>query len=232
MALRRPDKMAAGVAAHAMANEGEHDHTVGEGECLSQIAFENGFFWETVWNHPSNAGLKDARKSPFVLNPGDSVHVPALREKKVQLQTGQTHCFKRRGVPAKLRVKLQSDGKALAGEPYQLDVDGKVKKGTTGGDGLVDEYVPPDAEKVTLTVGSGNKKRVYELALRELNPDSEIAGLKARLRNLGYFAGEVDDNIDDDTREAIREAERANGLQVTGEDSPALRDKLRELHGC
>ena len=44
-----------------------------------------------------------------------------------------------------------------------------------------------------------------ELASSEpvLNPISEISGLKARLANLGFYHGAIDEELDDDTKEAL-----------------------------
>jgi hypothetical protein len=34
------------------------NHEVEEGDCIYSIAFENGFFADTIWNHANNAELK------------------------------------------------------------------------------------------------------------------------------------------------------------------------------
>lgn len=84
-------------------------HTVKQGECMSSIAGKYGHFWETLWDHPQNADLKERRGDPNVLNPGDTVHVPDKIEKSENCATGQTHRFVKKGVPAKLRLRLLQD---------------------------------------------------------------------------------------------------------------------------
>src|SRR4051794_8878890 len=100
-------------------------HTVQEGECTSSISFEHGFFWQTLWNHADNADLKASRESPFVLKPGDVVHIPELRQREVSAATGLRHTFRRKGVPAVLRMQLLEQKKPLAGLPYVLEYSGK-----------------------------------------------------------------------------------------------------------
>jgi hypothetical protein len=39
-------------------------HDVAQGDCLLSIAEQYGFFWETLWEHPRNAELKQTRKRP------------------------------------------------------------------------------------------------------------------------------------------------------------------------
>ena len=62
-----------------------------EGECVGSIAFEHGFFPDTLWDHPNNAELKGKRGDPNVLLAGDVVHVPDLRPKEVAVAAGQSH---------------------------------------------------------------------------------------------------------------------------------------------
>ena len=61
-------------------------HNVTQGDCFLSIAEANGFFWETLWNHPENKTLKAERKDPAVLLPGDKVFVPDNHKKDVSGQ--------------------------------------------------------------------------------------------------------------------------------------------------
>ena len=76
------------------------------GDCISSIAFNHGFFWETLWNHGSNSELKSKRKDPNILKEGDVVHIPDLTLKQETCATEARHRFKLKGVPAKLRLRL------------------------------------------------------------------------------------------------------------------------------
>ena len=82
------------------------DYKIQHGDCIGSIAFDHGFFWETLWNHTQNSKLKSKRKDPNVLKVGDVVHIPDLSIKQESTATDQCHHFKLKGVPAKLKLKL------------------------------------------------------------------------------------------------------------------------------
>jgi N-acetylmuramoyl-L-alanine amidase len=81
-------------------------HIVQQGECVSSIAEDYGFFWQTIWNHPENSALKQARGEPNVLEPGDEVVIPDKTLKEQNCPSDQRHSFRRKGTPAKLRLRL------------------------------------------------------------------------------------------------------------------------------
>src|SRR5438046_1679636 len=72
------------------------DYQVQRGDCINSIAFDGGFFWETLWHHASNASLKSKRKDPNVLMEGDFVHIPDIIFKEELVATEESHRFKRK----------------------------------------------------------------------------------------------------------------------------------------
>jgi hypothetical protein len=205
-------------------------HKVEQGECLSSIAFEHGFFWKSLWDHEANAELSQARESPFVLKPGDVVHIPELSQRSEIRPTDERHKFRRKGVPAKLRVRLLVMDEPLAGVPYVLVHSHQEFTGVTDDDGVVEVYVPPDVPKVLLRVGEGDDMRIYDITPRVLNPAGEIDGVQARLASLGYYAGPIHGELDDATRSAIRHFQRDYDLEPTGEIDEATTSTLDDAH--
>ena len=69
---------------------GKH-HTVQQGESVESIAHAAGHFWDTVWQHPDNAALRQLRRSPHVLLPGDVVfeHPQCLHRPEVYSGMGE-----------------------------------------------------------------------------------------------------------------------------------------------
>ena len=219
------------------------NYEVQPGDCVSSIAFDHGFFWETLWNLPENAALKSERKNPNVLLPGDTVHIPDLTPKDESRPTDQRHKFRLKGIPEILNMKLlDAYHRPRANLDYVITVDGNSQKGTTDADGSLKMSIPPGAMTGTLVVASpgdkdGNpipgqpKNQVMNLQLGDLNPVTEVSGVKARLTNLGFYMGPIDENLDDDTKRALRSFQRRKGLAVTGEADDATQSKLLEVHG-
>lgn len=206
------------------------NHTVQSGDCISSIAFRHGFFPGTIWNHPENAALKRLRGDPNVLLAGDEVKVPELQVKEVDCAPEECHRFKRKGVPEKLRIRIEDEeGMAVADTPYEITIDGVHRRGTTDGDGWVIECIPPDAREGTLLVGKPGEEQEHALKLGHLDPIEELTGVQARLKNLGFDCL-VTGRLDDETREAVKEFQLAKELEPTGEPDDATREKLVEAH--
>jgi hypothetical protein len=191
---------------------------------MSSIAEKYGLFWETVWKDPNNAELKSKRKDPNVLMPGDEVFVPDKREKKESGGTEQKHRFKKKGVPAKFRVRLTIDDEPRANEPYKLLIDDRWIDGTTNGDGFLEESMPPGARKGKLIIGPPEAQDIYEFNLGSVDPIDTEEGVKERLQNLGY-------NVNDDFPAAVRAFQEKEGLDATGRVDDATRAKVKERFG-
>lgn len=208
------------------------NYQVKQGDCISSIAFENGFFPDTIWNHPNNARLKENRKDPNVLMPGDVVFVPDKRFKEVSEPTNQVHKFIYKTTPANLYLHLLNDGEPIANEPFVLEIDGKITEGTTDGEGKLRTSILPNAKKGVLMVGEVGDQIKYDLNLGTLEPIDQVSGVKKRLHNLGYKVGSLNEQITEELENAIFEFEFDHQLTQTGKITETNRAKLKEIYGC
>lgn len=199
-------------------------------DCISSIALEHGFFPDTIWNDPDNADLRRVRRDPNVLRTGDLVVIPDKRRKEEDKPTDKRHQFRRKGFPTTVHIRLLKNDEPQANKPYQLVVDGRIHEGRTDGDGNLWIYIPADARKATLYVGEGEYRDEYQLALRRLQPVSDLLGAQQRLNNLGYPAGPENGNLSPMIMQALMRFQRDNGLDITGENDERTQNKLLELH--
>jgi len=209
---------------------GKGDYVVQEDDCMSSIAEASGHFWETLWNHPDNVQLKEVRRDPSVLMPGDLVTVPPIAPKEVSKATGATYRFRRKGVPAKLRLRLLKEGEPRANESYRVDIDGRLTRGVTDGDGFVDIYIPCNAKQGKLWVGPPGDEKMHLLQIGKTMPVERIQGVKQRLKNIGYRCGFIDDEITPVYEDALRAFQKDHGLPETGKADDATRQKLVDVH--
>ena len=199
------------------------------GDSIPSLAKDNGFFPDTLWNHPSNAGLRTKRKSQNQLYPGDEVFIPELRKRTETRATDASYKFKRKGVPAKFVLYVRKLGQPRKGESYVLIIDGTSYKGTLDGDGKLEQFVAPNAKGGQLILSGG--KEIIPINLGYLNPIDELSGVQQRLNNLKFFCGNEDGTLDDQTIAAITTFQLKNGLPTTGgQIDGATKAKLLELH--
>lgn len=208
---------------------GGGDYVVQQGDCISSIATAHGFFWETLWNHAENAELKRRRTDPNVLLEGDRVHIPELTIKEESGATEKRHRFRKKGEPAKLRLRLlDAQDRPRANLPYRLLIEGSWQEGTTDGDGKLEHSIPPHTREAVLDIrGEGS----IPLTLGGLDPVSAISGVQQRLRNLGYDCGAGEGEWNEESRGAMKRFQESQGLTATGDPDQASRDKLVQVHG-
>jgi putative peptidoglycan binding protein len=199
------------------------NYTVSQGECVSSISERNGFLPNTIWNHPENANLKTLRKDPNVLNPGDVLYIPDRDPKILDRPTDAKHVFKLKGVPAMLRIRLLDGDDPRAGVPYQLEIDGKWVNGSTDGDGVLVQPIPPSAQRGKLLVGEGPTQDTHELNFGTVDPIETDDGVKKRLSDLGYGT--------DDMTAAIKAYQQKAGMEATGQVDDSMRSHLKEFFG-
>jgi len=207
-------------------------HKVRQGECLSSIADENGFFWQTIWDHPDNESLKELRKDPNILQPGDTVAIPDKRLKEISEQTSQVYKYRVKNTPAKFRVRLLRDANPRSGEKYVLTVDGvEIKRGSVPSDGNIEMPIPPKARTGELVIGENEDTEIYTLNFGYLDPIETVSGVKARLNNLGFDCGTVNEKLDEETIEAIFDFQcYINHSAPTGDLDDQTRQALAKLH--
>jgi hypothetical protein len=182
-------------------------YTVKQGDCISSIAFEHGFFPDTLWNDPMNSQLKQDRQDPNVLMPGDQVYIRKLEPKKALGATDKRHPFRRKGVPEKLQVQFLLADKPRAHQAYDLNIDGDRSRGQTDADGRITISIPPNAK--TGTIRFKDPETQYQLNLGHLDPITEITGIQGRLQNLGFYSGPLDGQMSQALIQALRDFQAA-----------------------
>lgn len=202
----------------------DREHQIAAGECFCTVAETSGHFWQTLWELPANAALRDARGNPNQLVAGDVVTVPPLRGKTVTIATGATHRFKRHGVPSFVRVRCELFGAPRADTPFVAEAPGLRFEGKTDAAGVAVIPVAPQLRELHLTLGSGEAQQVLTIAVGGLAPIDTDEGVRARLRNLGCGHERLAD--------AIAAFRQLAGLPAGDLIDDQLRTALLQRHGC
>lgn len=216
-------------------------HTVQQGEHLSGIAKQYGFYnYRTIWNDPSNDDLRKLRSNPHVLAPGDVVNIPDKQSKTVARRTDDTHSFQVAQRPLKLAVKMQRYlGTAHAGAPCDTSLDQTGSTTTDSDGGLsspIDKQLKSGALNRHETVSTGQAQTAVEhkhdLNIGHLDPVDVASGQVSRLINLGYYHGAADPVDAYQLRSAVEEFQCDNGLTSSGTCDGDTQAKLLVVHGC
>ena len=204
-------------------------HVIRQGEHLVKLAFVHGFNADEVWNDPKNKALRELRKDPMVLAPGDVLHIPAPAKQGLPMSAGTTNRYTAKVPRVDVHIVLHDDaGAPLANEPYVIEGLGGDQEKTTAADGAASFAAPVHVREVMLYL----PRRHMRMAVRvgDLDPMDESTGVAARLTNLGYLeAGE--EPSAEAVAAAIKELQRAKGLPQTGALDDDTKKALEEAHG-
>jgi len=210
-------------------------HTVQQGDYLSKIAADHGFASHLpIWNHGQNADLKQLRKNPEVLYPGDQVFVPEKETKVESRGTEVRHKFRALKETLKLRLTvLDMSQQPVANKPCQLTVDGTVYNLTTDGTGLVEQEVPRQATTGRLVMDDDTVPIHLDvkLLIGHLDPATEKSGQIGRLENLGYHTGSGGPDEERLFKRAVEEFQCDHHLAVDGICGPQTQAALERVHG-
>lgn len=215
---------------------GQGSWLVEDGDTLVSIAERTGHYWLTLWDHPDNAELKEVRRKPNVLLPGDRVTIPLLQQRVETCSTGRVHRFRRKGVPVRVAFKvIAQSGEAFSGKHYTLTVGESSCSGTTGPEGELEHFVRPTAKigrlKVWLETPGYPEVLEWTLKIGSLGPIDSIHGLQARLKALSYDVGHIDGTLGERTRGAIAAFQRDQKLEPTGEPDATTLERLEQAYG-
>lgn len=213
-------------------------YAVKQGDTLISIAHDKGFrTWQTIWEHPDNAKLREQRKDPQVLAEGDSVVIPDKKPRDFTIETNKRHSFTVRALRARFRTIVKNDkGKPLAGKRFELEIEGPnlapmTLGGLTGETGVIELEVHPKATTGTLKVWTKQDRVLtWKLQLGKLDPIDTVTGVKARLTNLGFLCGPIDAAENEDLKKALTRFQVVHKLELTGKIDDPTRQKLLSLH--
>jgi hypothetical protein len=205
------------------------NYVIRDGDCVINLAEKNGLSLDTIWDHPQNAALRETRTDKNVLLPGDILFIPERQEKTEDGSTNQRHRFRKRGTPARLRLQLMNGEDPISNEDYILLVEGNFFEGTTDADGRIEQRIPPDSAQVKLRIGQNFDE--YHINLGHIDPPDYVSGAQGRLKNLGFYRGQVDGELGAQTEAALRRFQSKYDLDVSGVLDDQTCRRLQEIYG-
>jgi N-acetylmuramoyl-L-alanine amidase len=213
------------------------NYAVQQGDHLAKIAKTFGFSdWQTIWKHPNNADLKNKRQNPNVLYPGDLIFIPDNQSREESCSTDKKHIFVKKASDLKLRLTLRDQyEKPIANASCILILGGKSVTVKTDGKGKIEADIQPDDHEGILIIQDPETpfdSTPISFKIGDLDPVDETSGQVARLNNLGYFAGDLEQPDPAAFQSAVEEFQCDNSLTVDGICGPMTQAKLKKEHGC
>jgi hypothetical protein len=215
-------------------------YKIKQGDYLAKIAREHGFAdWKPIWNHANNKALRDKRKDPNILLPGDQLHIPDRESKSVSASTEAKHRYVMKRPRLQLILRLdEMFERSLGSASYQLSLGEQIHTGTTDSKGeLAHDLLPgvTDARLIVKDVPAPGQDIAIQIKIGHLDPVEERSGQAQRLNNLGYFAGPYSDNDEEENERiytsAVQEFQCDHQLKVDGVCGPQTQAKLVDSHG-
>jgi len=204
-------------------------YEVQRGDCLANIAARFKTTWKALWD--ANPALRELRKQPGVLYPGDIVEIPSTPVPVFVVETNKVHTFIVTRPVHDLRVRFAAGHEhPYANTSIRLEIDGALQETTTDGDGFATFKIPAGAREGKAYLG--DDEFGFPVRFGDLDPVDTDTGLQARLRHLGYYMNEVDNDVGPWTRRALLAFQLDASLDPTGEYDDATRRELEKRSGA
>jgi hypothetical protein len=205
---------------------------VGNGDHISLIAEEFGFArFETILEAQENASLRSARTNPHQLVPDDLLFIPDRESHAADVPIDATSRVVIQRQRLFLRVKVVDlFGAPVASASGRLETETVTIRVATDSEGLLHVQIPRNTKQAELRIND----LVFTILVGSLQPESFSEGIRARLINLGCWAGQpqVDDaGNEGEFKLGVELIQDELGLPVDGQLSPSLVEKLRTKHG-
>lgn len=212
------------------------EHLVKPGECFASIAKQYGFADpDTLYHHPSNAKIRALRTNKHLLETNDIVRIPAVQKKTVSLMAGKQTVLVLKGKVCLFNLQIaEFDGKPLANSAYLLEVSKHKYTGVTNAIGKITQVIDSGATTGKLWVYLDENKHnslFWTLQFGTLTPCQTIAGIQARLNNLGYYCANEKGEMDSSTQDAITQFKLQNHLPANPEIDESFLSALANTYG-
>jgi hypothetical protein len=202
-------------------------HVIEPGDSIAELAEIHGLFAQTIWDDPRNSALRTKRERYDALAVGDVLFIPERRERVEEVAVDARYRFKRRGIPAKVRLHICVSGASQAKTAYSVQVDGRSITGQTDANGVAEFFVPAAARRAILELDTG---LAFTLVLGGLRPGNTVPGIRQRIENEGIVCPAHDDIEHPDWRFTLFELQRRLGLPVTARLDRETWQALMQIH--
>ena len=206
------------------------------GDCCASLAKEFGFAdGNAIYQAPENQDFKKSHRNMHVLTTNQVLCIPDKKVKREPLKLEQYNRFVVKGVITEFIVSIGDfAGSALANHDYELQVNGIKHSGKLDSAGKLKVKIDATARTGELIVYLDKDRKnnlFWTLEFGALQDVVDIAGIQARLNNLGYVCRNEDGDLDDSTKAAISQFKLVNGLAVNDRVDGALVSKLNDVYG-
>lgn len=210
-------------------------YVIRQGDHLLKLGHILGFDADKVWNDGKNQEIKQARKDPAMLRPGDVLFIPDEPKKRLKVNAKETNAYVARVPTVRVEVVLSEDDEPIKDERYVLEGIGDDTEHKTDGEGRVSFEVPVHVREVTVKLL--DRKSEMKIAIGDLDPPDTPSGARMRLTSLGYYGASADGadrwiaHEGEAVAAALRAFQKEKGLSATGELDEATQAALVEAHG-